>query len=41
MAKRGRHHKGGKKLKVMGAHLGHKMHKGGKKGRKHGGKKRR
>ena len=39
MAKRGRHHKGGKKLKVMGAHLGH----GGKKHggrRKRGGKKR-
>lgn len=40
MAKSGRKHKGGKKLKVMGAHLGHKVHKG-KKGRKHGGKKRR
>ena len=37
MAKRGR--KGGK-LKVMGAHLGHKAHKGGKKGHKRGGKKR-
>lgn len=36
---RGRKHKGGK-LKVMGAHLGHKAHKG-KHGRKrHGGKKR-
>jgi hypothetical protein len=33
-------HKGGK-LKVMGAHLGHKGHKGGhKKGHKRGGKKR-
>lgn len=35
----GKHHKGGKKLKVMGAHLGH----GGKKhhkGRKRHGKKR-
>jgi hypothetical protein len=39
MAKR-RGHKGGKKLKVMGAHLGGKHHKGGKRGRKHGGKKR-
>lgn len=39
MAKRGRKHRGGK-LKVMGAHLGRK-HKGGKRGRKHGGKKRR
>ena len=37
MAKRG--HKGGK-LKVMGAHLGHKAHKAGKRGRKRGGKKR-
>ena len=26
MAKRGRHHKGGKKLKVLGAHLGGKTH---------------
>ena len=34
MAKRGRH----KKLTVKGAHLGHMKHKG-KKGRKHGGKK--
>jgi hypothetical protein len=35
MAKRGRKHKGGKKLKVMGAHLGkhHKGHKGGRKKR--------
>lgn len=32
-------HKGGKKLKVMGAHLGGKHHKGHKKGgRKHGRK---
>jgi len=38
MAKRG--HKGGKKLKVMGAHLGHKAAVV-KKGRKRGGKKRR
>ena len=36
MAKRGR--KGGKKLKVMGAHLGSK-HVGRKRGRKHLGKK--
>jgi hypothetical protein len=35
MAKR---HKGGKKLKVMGAHLGHEGKKHHK-GRKHGGKK--
>jgi hypothetical protein len=40
MAKRGRKHKGGKKLKVMGAHLGHKAHKGRKRGHKRGGKKR-
>jgi len=40
MAKRGKKHKGGKHLKVMGAHLGHKSH-GKKHGRKHGGKKRR
>jgi len=39
MAKHGRKHKGGKKLKLMGAHLGAKAHKGGKKGRKRGGKK--
>jgi hypothetical protein len=38
MAKRGRHHKGGKKLKVMGAHLGGKIHKSRKGGRKHGRK---
>jgi len=38
MAKRGRHHKGGKKLKVMGAHLGGKTHKSRKGGRKHGRK---
>ncbi len=38
MAKRGR--KGGrKKLHVMGAHLGAKHHKGGKKGRKRGRRK--
>lgn len=37
MAKRGR--KGGK-LKVMGAHLGHKASKGHKRGHKRGGKKR-
>ena len=36
---RGRKHKGGKKLKVMGAHLG-KGHKGKKGGRKRHGKKR-
>ena len=35
MAKR---HKGGKKLKVMGAHLGGKHEKRHKKGRKHGKK---
>lgn len=29
----------GKKLKVMGAHLGGKAHKGHKSHRKHGGKK--
>jgi len=40
MAKRGRKHKGGKHLKVMGAHLGSKHHSK-KHGKKHGGKKRR
>lgn len=35
---RHRKHKGGKKLKVMGAHLGGKHHKG-KKGRKRGRRK--
>lgn len=35
----GKRHKGRKKLKVMGAHIGGKHHKG-KKGRKHGGRKR-
>lgn len=34
-----KHHKGGKKLKVMGAHLG-KHHKGKRGRKKHGGKKR-
>lgn len=33
-------HKGGKKLKVMGAHLGHKAHKGKMGKHKRGGKKR-
>jgi hypothetical protein len=39
MSKR-RGHKGGKKLKLMGAHLGTKGHTRKGRGRKHGGKKR-
>jgi hypothetical protein len=35
-----RHHKGGKKLKVMGAHLGRKHEGKAKRGRKGRGKKR-
>jgi hypothetical protein len=38
MPKHTKHHKGGKKLKVMGAHLGGKIHKSRKGGRKHGRK---
>jgi hypothetical protein len=39
MAKRGRKHKGGK-LKVMGAHLGHKAEHKGRGHKKHGRKRR-